>query len=105
MLEVLGRHGVDFVVVGGVAGCSPRLVLSDPTTSTLRMSGAPTNLERLASALSELHATLRGAPSRRAVHPRRGNARARRELHVHNENTGDLDVLSASGWGRVRTTP
>ncbi len=60
-LEALQRHDVDFVVIGGLAGI-------------LRGSSYPTydidvayersrpNLERLAAALRELHATLRGAP-------------------------------------------
>jgi hypothetical protein len=62
LLEILDRHGVDFVVVGGVAG-------------NVHGSGYPTfdldvayardgaNFGRLASALNEMQVTLRGAPA------------------------------------------
>jgi len=61
LLEVLERHVVDFIVIGGVAGL-------------LHGSAYPTfdfdvlyarddkNLERMAAALSDLHVTLRNAP-------------------------------------------
>jgi hypothetical protein len=58
---VLVRHGVDFVLIGGIAA----IVLgSSYSTSDLDVaySRERANLERLADALRELGATLRGAP-------------------------------------------
>jgi hypothetical protein len=61
MLEVLGRHDVDFVVVGGVAGGAHGS--SYPTYDLdVAYERSSTNLERLAAALRELNAELRGAP-------------------------------------------
>jgi hypothetical protein len=60
-LRTLARHGVDFVVIGGIAA----IVLgSSYSTSDLDVAYARDrpNLERLAEALQELGATLRGAP-------------------------------------------
>jgi hypothetical protein len=61
MLEVLGRHGVDFVIVGGIAGGAHG---SSYPTYDLDIAYARTkeNLDRLAAALVELKATLRGTP-------------------------------------------
>lgn len=62
MLEVLGRHGVDFVIVGGVAGGAHGS--SYPTYDLdVAYERSEENLERLAAALQELGATLRGAPA------------------------------------------
>lgn len=60
-LELLTSRGVRFVVIGGVAA---RLHGSNIVTSELDLCYArdDENLERLASALTELEATLRGAP-------------------------------------------
>jgi hypothetical protein len=60
-LRVLVRHGVDFVLIGGIAA----IVLgSSYSTSDLDIAYGRkrANLERLADALRELGATLRGAP-------------------------------------------
>jgi hypothetical protein len=60
-LETLVRHGVDFVLIGGLAA----IVLgSSYSTVDLDIACARDreNLERLAEALRELKATLRGAP-------------------------------------------
>ena len=60
-LQTLVRHGVDFVLIGGIAA----IVLgSSYSTSDLDVAYARerANLERLAGALRELGATLRGAP-------------------------------------------
>jgi hypothetical protein len=60
-LEVFERHGVKFVVIGGLAG-----VLHGSSYATydldLAYERSNENLERLAAALRELGATLRGAP-------------------------------------------
>lgn len=61
LLELLERHRVDFVVIGGVAASA----LGSPmVTFDLDICYArhEVNLERLASALREVHARLRGAP-------------------------------------------
>lgn len=60
MVEVLQRHAVDFLIIGGIAG---RLHGSTTMTRDLDICHAwtPQNLERLATALREFEATLRGA--------------------------------------------
>jgi len=59
--RVLARHGVRFVVIGGLAA---RLQGSPTVTNDLDVCHLrnPENLERLAAALRELDAHLRGAP-------------------------------------------
>jgi hypothetical protein len=61
LLETLERHGVDFVVVGGVAGLAQG---SSYPTYDLDVAYArdPANLRRLADALAAIGVTLRGAP-------------------------------------------
>jgi len=62
LLEALIRHGVDFVVVGGIAGLAQGS--SYPTYDLdVAYSREPANLQRLADALVELKVTLRGAPA------------------------------------------
>ena len=60
-LRVLVAHEVQFVVIGGVAG---RLWGSTIVTNDLDVCAERSrpNLERLAAALTELHARLRGVP-------------------------------------------
>ncbi len=62
-LRVLTARGVRFVMIGGFAG---RLHGSPTVTNDLDICYARDgeNLQRLASALGELRATLRGAPNR-----------------------------------------
>jgi predicted nucleotidyltransferase len=62
LLKTLERHGVDFVVIGGVAGLAQG---SSYPTYDLDVAYArdPANLRRLADALAEIGVTLRGAPS------------------------------------------
>jgi hypothetical protein len=61
LLEALSRGGVDFVVIGGVAGGAHGSAFG---TGDLDIAYARdrTNLERLATVLAELGSTLRGAP-------------------------------------------
>jgi predicted nucleotidyltransferase len=61
VLELLVRHGVDFVLIGGLAGIvhGSAYNTQDLDVAYARERG---NLERLAAALHELGATLRGAP-------------------------------------------
>ena len=59
--EILSRHGVQFIVVGGQAEYlfgSPRLTFD----VDLCYRRTPENLERLATALKEMNPTLRNAP-------------------------------------------
>src|SRR5687768_10328290 len=60
-LATLARHRVRFVIIGGLAG---RLWGSPSVTNNLDICYARdmTNLDRLAQALKELEARLRGAP-------------------------------------------
>jgi hypothetical protein len=62
LLELLVRHGVDFVVVGGLAAAARG---SARATFDLDIAYAhdDANLNRLAGALREADATLRGAPA------------------------------------------
>ena len=62
ILEALVRNGVDFVLIGGLAGTAlgSAYVTYDVDVAYER---SQQNLERLAKALVELGATLRGAPA------------------------------------------
>ena len=62
ILEVLVRHGVDFVVVGGLAGIVHGSAYNTEDVD-VAYDRSRENLGRLAEALSELEATLRGAPA------------------------------------------
>lgn len=61
LLDALTRHAVDFVLIGGVAA---NALGSPSVTGDLDICYARDreNLDRLASACREVHATLRGAP-------------------------------------------
>jgi hypothetical protein len=61
LLTTLVRHGVDFIVIGGMAGTArgSAYVTLDLDIAYERSRA---NLERLAAALGELDSTLRGAP-------------------------------------------
>jgi hypothetical protein len=62
LLQTLVRHEVDFVLVGGLAGVARGS--SYPTYDVdIAYARDVGNLERLAAALLELQATLRGAPT------------------------------------------
>jgi hypothetical protein len=58
-LRILIDHGVEFVVIGGIAG---RLMSSPTVTNDLDVcyDRSPENLERLATALTSIRARLRG---------------------------------------------
>lgn len=62
LLEALDRHGVDFVVVGGVAGLAHGSAY--PTYDfDIAYARDSANLRRLADALADIGVTLRGAPA------------------------------------------
>jgi len=61
ILEVLVRHGVDFVLIGGLAGTARGSAYVTYDIDIAYERSQP-NLEHLAAALKELDATLRGAP-------------------------------------------
>lgn len=61
LLQALDRHGVDFVLVGGLAGVAHGS--SYPTYDLdVAYSRDRANLERLVAALREIGVTMRGAP-------------------------------------------
>jgi hypothetical protein len=62
ILDVLVRHGVDFVVIGGLAGIAHGSAYPSYDVD-IAYERSRENLQRLADALSELGATLRGAPA------------------------------------------
>jgi hypothetical protein len=62
LLELLNRHAVDFVVIGGIAGIVHGS--AHPTFDfDVVYARDEQNLERMAAALVELGVTLRGAPA------------------------------------------
>jgi hypothetical protein len=62
LLEVLDRHAVDFIVIGGIAGLVHGSAY--PTYDCDVIYGRDErNLERMAAALVDLKATLRGVPA------------------------------------------
>ena len=96
LLRVLVRHGVDFLVVGGVAAQlegAPILTLD----LDILYDKAPENLERLLSALGELKAHYRD-PAGRHIEPDLGKLATMRTNLLHTE-LGALDVLSVIGHG------
>jgi hypothetical protein len=96
-LEVLARHHVDFVVVGGVAA-----VLGGAPISTFDLDivhdRSPTNVARLLSALADLDARYRdltGRVLRPEAHALEGEGH-----HLLLTRCGPLDVLGKIGLGR-----
>lgn len=61
LIEVLDRHAVDFVVIGGIAGIIHGSAYPTYDFDVL-YARDDKNLERMAAALSQLGVTLRGAP-------------------------------------------
>jgi len=90
-LQVLIAHGVDFVVIGGIAA---RIWGSPTVTRDLDVcyARAPANFERLAAALQEVHAKLRGVKDEV---PFRLDARtlAAGDSFTFKSDVGDLDCL------------
>jgi hypothetical protein len=96
-LRVLDRHGVRFVLVGGLAA---RLLGSPSITNDLDIcyDRAADNLEALAAALGELEARLRGAPE---DVPFQLDARTLRagDHFTFSTSAGGLDILGHPAGG------
>jgi hypothetical protein len=90
-LQILVTHKVDFVVIGGIAA---RIWGSPTVTRDLDVCYArtPANFERLAAALQEVHAKLRGVKDEV---PFRLDARALAagDSFTFKSDVGDLDCL------------
>lgn len=106
LLQALDRHGVRFVVIGGIAG---RLYGSPTVTRDLDICHArdAANHEALASTLRELHARLRGVAEEV---PFRLDARSLRagDSFTFETDAGDFDVLATptgtSGYDELLRT-
>lgn len=94
LLETLSAHGVDFIVVGGVAA-----VLEGAPVSTLDLDilydTRPDNLERLLAALRALGARFRD-PAGRDLRPDLERLRTLRMGLLHTD-LGPLDILARIG--------
>jgi len=97
IIEVLGRHRVDYILVGGLCG-----LLHGAPISTFDMdivhSRTPENLDRLLLALQELGAIYRHSPHRRLVPGLSHLAAPGHQLLA--TDAGPLDVLGTIGNGR-----
>ncbi len=97
LLGVLGEHGVEFIVVGGVAA-----VLEGAPMSTFDLDilprWSPANLDRLADALAQLDAVYVD-PAGREFRPARECLKAAGH-HLLQTRLGELDVLGSIGKGR-----
>jgi hypothetical protein len=91
LLEMLERHGVRFVVVGGIAG---RLLGSPTVTRDLDICHArdARNFTALAAVLAELHAQLRGVEPGLPFRPDARTLRAGDAFTLQTD-AGDLDLL------------
>ena len=104
LLGALDKHGVDFVVIGGLAGLAQG---SSYPTYDLDIAYArdPGNLRRLASALEEVGVTLRGAPENLPFKP---DARTLGKGANFTFKTpyGNFDILGdvagVKGYGQLR---
>jgi hypothetical protein len=96
ILQVLGRHGVDFILVGGVAA-----VLEGAPVATFDLDvvpdPAPENRGRLLEALRELNARYLDLAGRHFVPDEAKLASMR--LHQLLTDAGPLDVLTTIGAG------
>lgn len=91
ILEILVGHDVDFVLIGGLAGTAlgSAYITYDVDVAYER---SQTNLERLAIALTELGATLRGAPQGSPFVPDAETLRAGLNF-TFDTRFGSLDIL------------
>jgi sugar phosphate isomerase/epimerase len=92
IVEVLDRHGVEYVIVGGVGA---RLHGAGRMTYDLDLCPGwqPANLERLAAALRELDARLRDLPADVEFPPITGRTLREMMIGTWRTSAGDLDIL------------
>lgn len=92
LLDALTDEGVEFVVIGGVAVTAHGSPLATFDLD-ICYSRAPDNLERLATALGELHARLRGSPDDLPFRP---DARtlAAGDHFTFTTDAGDFDIMA-----------
>lgn len=92
IIEVLDRHGVEYVVVGGVAAR-----LHGARRMTMDVDVCPAwqedNLARLAKALTELEAILKGLPPSVALPPITATMLRTMDVGTWRTTAGDIDVL------------
>jgi predicted nucleotidyltransferase len=92
VIEILRRHGVEFIVIGGQAESifgSPRVTYD----TDLCYRHAAENLRRLAAALKEIGPTLRGAPADLPFTPDEKTLANGRNW-TFQTRLGDLDLLA-----------
>jgi hypothetical protein len=91
LLEVLDRHAVDFIVIGGIAGVVHGSAYPTYDFDVLYARDEQ-NLERMAAALLELGVKLRGAPPDLPFHPDARTLAAGNNFTFETE-FGPLDIL------------
>lgn len=91
IFDALLLHGVDFVVVGGLAGIAHGSAYNTEDVD-VAYERSQENLERLAAALTELGATLRGAPPGLPFQPDAETLRASLNF-TFDTRFGSLDIL------------
>ncbi len=95
-LEILARHRVDFIVIGGVAA-----VLEGAPISTFDLDivfdATPENRARLLAALQELNARYKDPAGRHFVPDAEKLEKMR--MHLLHTDLGSLDVLARTGAG------
>jgi hypothetical protein len=92
VVRLLGRHGVEYVLIGGLAAVthgSP-LVTQDVDLCYRRTTG---NLDRLAAALREVHARLRGVDAELPLRVD-GTTLARGDSFTFTTDVGSIDILA-----------
>jgi hypothetical protein len=94
ILEVLARHKVDFIVVGGVAATLQGALLMTMDVDIVH-DRETSNIERLLAALRELDAFYRLQASRRL--PPNSSHLSSRGHHLLSTKFGALDVLGTIG--------
>jgi predicted nucleotidyltransferase len=98
LLRLLARHGVEHVVVGGVAAVLQGAPILTRDLDIVH-SRSPDNIRRLLAALAEVHAFYRTRTDRR-FEP--GEAELASPGHqLLSTDLGDLDLLGTVGEGRV----
>lgn len=95
LLGALDRHGVKFVVVGGLAA-----VAHGATRATFNLDITPAwnprNLDRLAAALGELHAKLRVPGADPVEFPPDAESLRNFEVSTWRTDHGDLDIVAGT---------